>query len=412
MKLRYPALAVTVLIFAALEVAARILPLEYTTGAGIFLTEHRKALVESNSPEFDYIILGDSRSLSLRGHPPTKEEPFSVYNLSLPAMGARYFPYYLDKYFEKRGRLPAAIIFAGDPGLFQKTWSVPNHDQGMLYAEELDESLAQYLSNRFTKRLHYLKEGRYPDQRDPFGLLVWEAFSHRYLHLFDLPDMIRQYRGAERIFMVRESIPNILHLYRFREGIRQYTVDLRANSFRKHPLPAYCSSCSHVTRLECHPDLPKIEDNQLLEAQLAESYGQVNLGNRLTIGDRFKYYQLRDSAIDYQVKFFQKQEPDMRHVEAIVRKAAERGVRIVFSDVPAVEPMRGVHYHQVYFEKMKELEKRYPNMKVIRFPDPYYPVKLFIEQVHYECEGAERLSSEFYSHVMPQILRFAPPEKQ
>lgn len=411
MKFKYPALIASILILAGMEILARLLPLEYTTGAGIFLTEHRKALIESSSPEFDYIILGDSRSLSLRGHPQSKEEPYSVYNLSLPAMGARYFPHYLEKYLENRSRPPAAVIFAGDPGLFQQAWSVPNHDQSMLYAERLDESLAEYLAHRFTKRIAYLREGRSPDQRNAFGLLIWETFSHRYLHLFDVSDMLSQYRGAERVFMVREAVPNAFHLYRFRDGIRQYTVDLRANSFRKHPLPAYCSSCAEVARAECHPDMPKIEDNELLAAQLAESYGQVNLGNRLGPSDRFKYYQIRDGAIAQQVKFFETQEPDMRQVEALIQKAAEKGVRIVFSDVPAVEPMRGVRYHRIYFERMKDLEKRYPNMKVIRFPDPYYPVKLFIEQVHYECEGAERLSSDFYSTVMPSILQFAPVRK-
>lgn len=408
MKIKYPAFVTALCIFALLEGTARLLPLEYTTGAGIFLTEHRKALIEAEAPEFDYIILGDSRSLSLSGHPPISAEPYSVYNLSLPAMGARYFPFYLDKYFENRKKKPAAVIFAGDPGLFQRAWSVPNHDQAMLYAGSTDESLLTYLSRRVTKRLEYFAQGKYPDQRDAFGLLVWETFAHRYLHLFDLPDMIRQYRGAERVFMVRESIPNSFHLYRFREGIRQYTVDLRTNSFRKHPLPDYCSSCSHVARPECHPDMPKIEDNQRLAAELERSYGQVNLGNRLTPQDRFKYYQLRDAAIAQQVQFFSKEEPDMRHVTALIEKAREHGVKIVFADVPAVEPMRGVHYHRVYFEKMRELEKNNPHMKVLRFPDPYYPVKLFIEQVHYECEGAERLSADFYASVMPQILKFAP----
>ncbi|HNJ04786.1 MAG TPA: DUF1574 domain-containing protein, partial [Leptospiraceae bacterium] len=98
LRFKYPALLGAVAVIAILEIAARIIPLEYTSGAGIFLTEKRRALIEASSPEYDYIILGDSRSLSLNGHPRTDKEPYTVYNLSIPAMGPRYFQYYLEKY--------------------------------------------------------------------------------------------------------------------------------------------------------------------------------------------------------------------------------------------------------------------------------------------------------------------------
>ncbi len=408
-RFKYPAFAGAVVVILLLEVAARLLPLEYTSGAGIFLTEKRRALVEASSPEFDYIILGDSRSLSLNGHAEKEQEPYTVYNLSVPAMGPRYFPFYLKKYLAHRTKKPAAVIFAGDPGLFQKAWHTPNHDSKMLYAESTDEALPKYLWSRFYKRIGYLRAGKYPDQKDQFGAMVWEMFSHRYLHLFGPGDMIEQYTGAERIFMLRESIPNAFHLYRFRDGISKYTFELRANSFREHELPAFCNSCGALIRQECHPDYSRIEDNRKLEAVIDRNYGGINLGDRLDPGQRFGYYQVRDKETQHQVDFFQHEEPEMGPVEDLIRAATEQGIRIVFSDVPAIEPMRNVRYHRVYFERLEEILKKYPLAKIVRFPDPYYPVNLFIEQVHYECEGAERLNKEFYGKVMPEIVKFAPP---
>lgn len=408
LRFKYPALLGSVAVIAILEIAAHILPLEYTSGAGIFLTEKRRALIEASSPEYDYIILGDSRSLSLNGHARTDKEPYTVYNLSIPAMGPRYFQYYLEKYLHNRKHKPAAVVFAGDPGLFQRSWYTPNHDSKMIYADSVEEGLGPYLWSRFHKRIQYLKAGKYPDQRDQFGAMVWEVFSHRYLHLFSVSDMMEQYTGAERIFMLRESIPNAFYLYRYRDGIKQYTFDLRANSFRKHELPDFCNACSGLVRAECHPDYSRVEDNQKLDALIEKNYGGVNLGDRLDPAQRFNYYQMRDTAVEHQVDWFSREEPEMKPVEDLIRTAARHDIKIVFSDVPAVEPMRTVRYHKIYFERLAQIVSKYPGARIVRFPDPYYPVKLFIEQVHYECEGAARLNQEFYSSVMPEVVKFAP----
>jgi len=407
-RFKYPALTCAILIVALLEILARVLPIEYTSGAGIFITERRRAMVEASSPEFDYIILGDSRSLSLDGHRPDEKEPFSVYNLSIPAMGPRYFRYYLEKYLENRKKKPAAVIFAGDPGLFQKSWNTPSHDPKMLYADTSNDSLSHYLANRFTRRLNYFFAGRYPMQKDEFGTMVWEAFSHRYLHTFGPVDMMHQYNGAERIFMLRESIPNLLYLYRFRDGIKQYTVDIRANSFRTHPIPEACEGCAQVAQPMCHPDYSRAEDNRLLEEHLAQHMGGINLADRLAPKDRATYYAIREAEIKKQVYAFGSMEPDLAPVEALIRVATDRGIPIVFSDVPTVEAYRSVRYYKLYFEQLNELLKKYPLAKLIRFPEPYYPIKLFVEQVHYECEGAQRLNREFYQNVMPEIMKFAP----
>jgi hypothetical protein len=80
--------------------------------------------------------------------------------------------------------------------------------------------------------------------------------------------------------------------------------------------------------------------------------------------------------------------------------------------MPAIEAYKDTQYHLEYFKQLKELINTYPadKVKIIRFPSPYYPEDLFAEHVHYECEGAGRLNADFYSGVMPEILRFAPPD--
>lgn len=409
LRFKYPALLLACGVFVILEIIARILPLEYASGTGIYMTENRKALVEASTPEFDYIILGDSRSLSVKGHEATAAEPYSIYNLSLPAMGPRYFQFYLEKYLENRKKKPAAVIFAGDPGLFQRSWNTPSHDSKMLYSDAVDESLWNYLSLRFTRRIEYFKQGQRTAPRDDFGALLWDAFSHRYLHMFGPIDMMRQYTGAERVFMLREAIPNQFHLYRFRDGIKQYVFEIRANSFRAHPVPAECSKCSFVPQAICHPDYSRIEQNVLLRDRLKAQNGGINLGDLIEPGDRMKYYMMRDSAIKKQAQAFEKELPDLAPLEALIKTATSRGIKIVLMDVPAIEPLRHATYYRLYFEQLREIVKKYPLARIVRFPDPNYPVQLFVEQVHYECEGAERLNREFYASVFPEIKSFAPP---
>ena len=198
---RSPAFTVTLLIFVAIEVLVRILPMEYASGAGVFLTNHRRKLMENPEARFDYIIFGDSRSLSLMGHPPTDVEPYSIYNFSLPAMDPRYFRFYLRKYLQNRDSKPAALIFAGDPALFQEPWRRPHHDPDMNYTDFLGQGLGGYLWNRVSRPVAGLLSGDELPRKERIPhieRLVWNAFSHRFLHMFGVSELMAQFQGPER----------------------------------------------------------------------------------------------------------------------------------------------------------------------------------------------------------------------
>jgi len=410
--LRFKALFLTILLLLLIEGGLRLLPLRYIMGAGVFLTEHHRLLAEAESPAFDYVILGDSRSLSLLGHAPTAEEPYSIYNFSLPAMGPRYYKFFIEKYFSGRKQLPAAVIFAGDPALFMDTWNYAYHDKNFVYSESPDEPLSRYLWNRFYRRIRGLLAGdrRYmpagPDRDDP---MLWDAFSHRYLHMFSASELSRQMTGAERIFIVSQAVPLFSHLYKYREGIEQYTLGLRPELFRTVVKPDYCDSCAGVLRMECHPRVPRIQDNQMIEAGLRKRYGQINLADRLKPELRLQFLTVREANIAKHRERLESVRPALINARLLADAVTARGVKIIFVGVPMIDAYAGSLYLKEYAIEMAALKKEYNGMmEFLEFPEPFYPVDLFVEQVHYECSGSERLNRDFYDRVVPQIIRFAP----
>lgn len=410
--LKHPAFGWALGILLVLEVVVRVLPMEYSVGAGVFLTNYRRQVAESDGKLADYIILGDSRSLSLNGKARDADAPYSVYNFSLPAMSPRYFPYLLRKIVEHRAPedRPTAVIFAGDPGLFQSSWIYPYHDKDLRYSSGIHDSLVTYLWNRFYLRLRrlILREAGPPSR--PSNALVWDAFSHRFLHLFSMGELAEMFTGAERVFILREALPLQYRTYKWRDGLRQYTFGLRGDYFLPYEFPTGCDTCAALLTERCHPEAPRVQDNRRMRAVLESQHGGFNLANRLNPIERFQYLAMRDRHVNKQVENFNRITPDFYAAEALIEEARRLGLKIVFTDVPSMDVYRGTAYHRKFFEGLEEYRTRYPDtVAIMRFPDPYYPKELFVEQVHYECAGAERLNLEFYADVMPRIVKFAPP---
>lgn len=402
---------ITVAIFAAVEIVVRILPSHYGEGAGVFLTNHRKILAESETPEFDYILLGDSRSLSVMGHIPTDEEPYSLYNFSLPAMDSRYYKFFLEKILENRKHRPVAVIFSADPQVFFRGYNAPLNDPKRKYTDSPQTTISQYVWNRVVRRV--LSIFRNDEEKIPEGGIttdmLWEHFSHRYLHLFDFSDIIRNYTGAERVFLIKESLPLLYSTYKYRNSVSGLTDNLKSVFRKTDPVPDYCGTCEGLVRPECHHRLSHLEDNSLISDGLRERYGQINLADRLTMTERLGYLAVRDSQIKRYKKRLNEATPDLSFMEDFVKFAISMGLKVIVTDVPAIDEYEDTKFHRTYYPAVEKMLSKYPEATIIRFPEPYYPADLFVEQVHYDCRGADMLNRDFYTSVMPEILKFAPP---
>lgn len=410
---KYPAIVFALLLILLLEGAARVFPLHYAEGAGVFMTHERRELAESSKPEFDYIVLGDSRSLSLMGHAPTDGEPWSLYNFSLPAMGPRYYRFFLEKILENRAHKPAAVLFAADPQVFFEKAYAPLHDRHRIYTPDHKTTLAEYLKNRVVRRLQILfglREGEPANEGVVTDELIWENFSHRFLRMFSPMELARQYVGPERIFVLSEALPFQYATYRHRKGIEGVVLGSAITFREAKPLADVCTTCEGLMQPACHQKLSKIEDNKNIERGLEERYGQINLADRLTPIELLAYRSIQEEQIKVSVDALNQEKPDLSAMKAVLDFAKEQGVRVVIMDVPHIEEYKNTRYFQTFFPMVQKLASQYENATVIRFPDPYYPAELFAEQVHYSCEGAEKLNREFYRFVMPEILEFAPPE--
>lgn len=413
---RFKAAWITVAIFLVLEIVVRLLPLEYGMGAGVFLTNHRRDLVDGMNPgdepgavrDFDYIIFGESRSLSLTGQAATPEKPYSVYNLSLPAMGSRYYAKYLRKYLAGHAKPPAAVIFAGDPGVFQNAWGRPLHDQALLYADGADESLAQYFAKRTTRRVSALLDTSQKGALIAAPGAGWENYSHRFLHLFSPAELIEYYTGAERLFLLREALPLQYYTYRFRESIR-HNIKYLIQGRESIELPEECRRCEMLDQPQCRPDLSKMQDNRLIAAKLKRTQGGINLGDRLTPVQRLQFGMVREQLIRATAENFEQAVPDLKPLVDLLTVAREHGVRVVLAPTPSVDAYRDTAYYRLFRVALAELREQFSDVLIsIEFPKPFIAGDRFVDQIHYDCPTAKSVSADFHRYVMPRVIDFAP----
>ncbi|MBX7058510.1 MAG: hypothetical protein K1X75_10635 [Leptospirales bacterium] len=392
-------------IFLAVEILARVAPLEMYSGAAIYLTVHRRQLLDAEQPEFDYLIFGESKSLSIRGHRATAQENWSVYNFSMPAMGSRYFSFLLEKYLAHRKRKPAALIFAGDPGVFQQSWNTPLHDPGRIYSDSREDPLWRYLYYRVVRRIPYgfsaVRGPQMPQEA------AWDSYSHRFLHLFSPAELAGQYTGAERIFVLREAAPLQYYTFRYRDALRGYVSNPRPAL--PAPRPVYCQSCSESLRNECRSRLPNFQDNALIRAQLARDYGAINLGERIEAANLLQYNLVREKLVTATRQMFDGAAVDLGPLQAILDVARRHGVRVAMAAAPTVDQYGNARYYVEYRRQLAQLLAGREDARQFDFARPYLTADSFVDQIHYNCEAARSVNEDFYRNVMPRILAFAPP---
>ncbi|MCB1165578.1 MAG: hypothetical protein KDK33_05475 [Leptospiraceae bacterium] len=406
---RYRAAWIVVLAFVILEVIVRLLPSEYGLPSGHFMAEYRKHHMEASEPCYDYIIFGDSRSLSLNGQKKNAERPFSIYNFSLPAMEPRYFVEYLRKYMRNRDCAPSALIFAGSPTYFEKGMTMPLNDQQGLYTTELDQNLADYIALRFSQRLEQ------PFQRPASkgggqSELLWEAFSHRLLYTFDPWELAEMYRGPERVFAIRESLPLLYSTYKYRDAVRNYTIGIKKAHFEEPGFPDICNECEGIEKLPmCHPSLTDVQDNRRMATVLDRNQGGLNITDRLKPFERIAYEQMRTRAIEDAVKIANRPEIeiDITPIRNLAKEAKKWNIPLAIIVVPFPEEYVQTRIVRLYLEAVRKLETESPDVRYFSFPKLGYSDNLFAEGTHYTCPGAMRANDEFMNKVVPEIRRFA-----
>ena len=214
-----PAFGITVLLVAVIEVGLHFIPnLHYLEGGGSFFTYYKKQIAEDKTKNFDILLLGDSRSLSINGVKEGEGE-YSMYNFSLPAAGSRYFKFFLKKYLENHPK-PKLVIWAADPEQFNQSKSK---------TFDTDKNL-------------------------------WNQYKHRLLNLFTFTESLEQYRGGELVFIAKEYLPLVMYSFKYRQGFGDLLSGLKMDTLTSRE--------TYHTR-----------QNHMIETITSSHNGQINLGD-------------------------------------------------------------------------------------------------------------------------------------
>ena len=203
----------------SVEVGLYFVPnLHYLEGGGSFFTYYKKQIAEDKSKNFDIVMLGDSRSLSINGVK-EGEGQYSMYNFSLPAAGPRYFKFFLQKYLENHPK-PKLVIFAADPEQF---------------------NLAKSTTFDADKNM-------------------WNQYKHRLLNLFSFAESFQQYSGSELMFIAKEYLPLVMYSFKYRQGFADLFSGLKMDTLK--------------SRETYHT-----KQNKMIETITSMHNGQINLGD-------------------------------------------------------------------------------------------------------------------------------------
>jgi hypothetical protein len=340
-----PAFSFAFLFIILLEIILRFIPnLEYLETGGSFFTYHKRNISEDNNINYDILIYGDSRSLSLNGFANNKKD-LSVYNFSLPAAGPRYVEFFLKKYITHHEKKPKAVVWAID-------------------MEQLQVSKNQTFDTN--------KE-------------IWQTYKHRLLNLFSYWESIEQYSGMEFVFITKEYIPNLFYTFKFRIGIRELLNGLKPETF---------------TKLETF----HTKQNKDIVKLTSINHGQINLGdffladeNQRIQGFKGSFKSLEKDNIEFTF------EP----LNRFIKLAHSNQIPVIILVLPKAEKLYSTKtLSKIHFNlKYEFLEKK--NVLYMEYAELNYPVELFGEGIHFTTEGAEKLNSEYEKNLLPKMIDFA-----
>jgi len=415
LRFRWAGFLILALFFMILEIVVRYYPIHFLEQPEIFFINLKQKFVESGSGKEDIIVLGDSRSMALPGYS-SFNAPYSVYNHSLPAMGANYYRSFLDKYWRSGNKPPKMVVFAGTSFLYSNGYGPPLYDQNG-FGTLKNESLFEYIQRRWKEGLKRKIFGspkvdiiQYSGKQRDRDQMLWEFFGHRYLHQFSFLELMDQYKGVERIFILAKSAPLLYHSYKFRGAIRNASsLENWSVSQNWRAKLEFCEACENIESGLCKPSISQREDNLVIEAKIQKDSGKYNISNRLR-PEIIAFSKLRvaeeyKNRTEVELKKASFPAYDFSVLLDLKRWADEKGVLLGFLYMPWIDLAES--WPETQDRKKKLIDFLQKNqIPFFEFPAAGYPSYQFVDEIHYDCRGEKRLAKEWEETVLPKIFSF------
>ncbi|MDF3819834.1 DUF1574 family protein [Leptospira sp. 96542] len=417
MRFRYWGIVFSLLFFLILEVVVRSTNIHYLEQPEIFFVNLKKDYVESGKADADIIILGDSRSMALAGYPKLNEKEFSVYNHSLPAMGPKYYKFFLEKYLEKGNKKPKMVLFTASPKLYSTGYGPPLYDvDGQNVAK--NETLGEYIGRRWNEgweKNFFRSQSKpniisYSGKQEDANQILWEFFGHRYLHQFSFRELMHQYEGVEELYILSKAAPLLYESYKYHGAIRNV---LSLNNWKVNAdyktKSQFCDECANIEAGLCIPASSQLEDNLTIEDQINRHLGKYNISNRIKPELVLFARQTIRAELNNELKMpppknFPK--PDFQVLEDLIQYTESKGIQFGFVYMPWMKEREEMPDTQHRLPYLKEFFHNHPSVGIFFFPDSSYPAELFVDNIHYDCRGEKRVNEEFQQKILPQVFRF------
>ncbi|MCW7465151.1 DUF1574 domain-containing protein [Leptospira levettii] len=417
MRSKFLGIGLTLLFFLILEITVRVTGIHYLEQPEIFFVNLKKNFVESGKGDADIIVLGDSRSMALAGYARDDKTEYSVYNHSLPAMGPKYYRFFLDKYLKMGNKKPKMVLFAASPKLYATGYGPPLYDPDAKVVKE-NESISNFMKRRWNEGIEknfFRPQTKsnvisYSGKQEDANQILWEFFGHRYLHQFTFLELAEQYSGVERLFILSKATPLLYESYRFHGAIRNslsysnWKVD---KQYKEKSI--FCESCENIEAGLCKPSPSQLEDNLTIEDQINRHFGKYNISNRLKPELVYFSKEMIRKELDAELKnpndHFNPN-PDFVVLEDLIRYTEEKGIQFGMVYLPWIKERQESAESKALLSKLIIFFQNHPATKLFFFPESSYPAERFVDNIHYDCRGEKRVNEEFRQFVLPQVFRF------
>lgn len=417
MRSKFLGIGLALLFFLVLEITVRVTGVHYLEQPEIFFVNLKKNYVESGTGDADILVLGDSRSMALSGYSKDENTEYSVYNHSLPAMGPKYYRFFLEKYLTKGNKKPKMVLFAASPKLYATGYGPPLYDPDAKIVKE-NETIPTYIERRWNEGIekNFFRTPNKPNvisysgKQEDANQILWEFFGHRYLHQFTFSELSEQYTGVERLYILSKATPLLYHSYRFHGAIRNALSQTNWKVDKQYKEKSiFCESCENIEAGLCKPSSSQLEDNLTIKDQINRHFGKYNISNRLKPELVLFSKQLIRKELDEELKHPNLNfdpNPDFVVLEDLIAYTKEKGIPFGMVYMPWMKERQESPESKALLSKLIIFFQNHPDTKLFFFPESSYPAERFVDNIHYDCRGEKRVNEEFRQFVLPQVFRF------